>query len=364
MRDQCFASQQICVVHDHGEKCQSCSPGEYAKNADTCAAIPGQVMQHDFGTYKLGPGEEDSSLCQSWTLENDDELWVNAVELETDGGYHHSNWLFAPDDKYAGPDGIWKCDDRGYSELDAAVAGGVLFAQSTQAKKQVQKFPDGVAVRLPPHARIVGGVHLYNTSSEPIDTTLELAIYTLPASDVRIPLAPFRLSYIDLTIPPMAVSEFSSECDLAGAAQSGSQSLDMDLYYVLPHYHSLGHSFHLETLGGDDDGKAIYDLGAFDGEAHGTAFDPPVSMAGAKGFRFSCGYQNPRSTEVGWGIGDQEMCVMLGFARSDYAFDASVQSGAAVADKGSVREFSGSCSVLPLEFARGKGQLSPMPGTQ
>jgi hypothetical protein len=364
MRDQCLASQQICVVGDSGEKCQSCSPGEYSKDPDTCAKIPGDVMPHDFGTYQLGPGEEDNSLCQSWTLGNDTELWVNTVELETSGGYHHSNWLFAPDTKYVGPDGLWKCADRGYSELDAAVAGGVLFAQSTQAKRQVQKFPDGVAVRLPPHARIVGGVHLYNTSSEPLDTTLQLSIYTLPVSDVRVPLAPFRLSYLDLTIPPMAISEFSSACDLAGALPGDASTLDMDLYYVLPHYHSLGHSFHLEIFGGENDGKAIYDLGAFDGEAHGTPFDPPVSMSGAKGFRFSCGYENPRSVQVGWGIGDQEMCVLLGFARSDYAFDASVSSGAATANKGNIREFTGTCGVLPLDFARGQGELSPMPGTQ
>jgi hypothetical protein len=246
----------------------------------------------------------------------------------------------------------------------AAVAGGVLYAQSTQAKQQVQKFPDGVAVKLPPHTRIVGGVHLYNTSDQPVDTTLTLSIYTLAQSDVKVPLAPFRLSYLDLTIPPNSISEFSSTCDFASAIPNGAPTLDMDLYYVLPHYHVLGHSFHLETYGGDNDGKTIYDLGAFDGEAHGAPFDPPVSMQGAKGFRFTCGYENPRGQTVGWGIGDQEMCVMLGFARSDYAFDGSVPTGAVAPDKGSVREFTGACNVLPLEFGRGKGDLSPTPGAQ
>ena len=360
-RDECTAKQQICVVDGANETCEQCSPGQYAKDADTCAPIPGEITVHDFGVYQLAPAEELDDVCQSWTVGNDDELWVNAVELETNGGYHHSNWLFAPDDQYAGPDGAWKCSDRGYSELTAAVAGGVLFAQSTQAKRQVQKFPNGVAVKLPPHVRIIGGVHLFNTSPEPLDTTLSLTIYTLPTSDVTVPLAPFRLSYLDLTIPPLSISEFSGECDLAGALPNGGPTLDMDLYYVMPHYHSLGHSFHLETYGGTNDGKTIYDLGAFDGEAHGTPFDPPISMQGAKGFRFSCGYENPRSKTVKWGIGDQEMCVMLGFARSDFAFDASVASGAPAADKGTVKEFSGTCGVLPLEFARGKGDLPPTP---
>jgi hypothetical protein len=362
-RDQCLSTQQICVTDGATESCQGCGNGEYAKDANTCAPIPGDATHHDFGTYTLAPAEEIDGLCQSWTLGNDTEIWVNAVELETNGGYHHSNWLFAPDSKYAGPDGAWRCKERGYSELDAAVAGGVLFAQSTQAKRQVQKFPDGVAVRLPPHARIVGGTHMFNVSPDAFDTTLELSIYTLPAGDVTVPLAPFRLSYLDLTIPPLAKSEFSGACDLAESIP-GTPGLDMDLYYVMPHYHSLGASFHLETYGGENDGKPIYDMGAFDGEAHGTPIVPPLSMNGAKGFRFSCGFDNPRSVEVGWGIGDQEMCVMLGFARSDFAFDASVGAGAPVTDKGSVREFAGTCGVLPLEFARGKGELAPMPGTQ
>jgi hypothetical protein len=364
-RDQCAEIQQICVADEGGDRCQACGPGEYAQkgtDADTCAPIPGSAQRHDFGTYELEAAQEVDGLCQSWTLGNETEIWVNAVELRTNGGYHHSNWLFAPDTEYAGPDGAWKCRDRGYSELQAAVAGGVLFAQSTQAKRQVQKFQEGVAVRLPPHARIIGGTHLLNYADEPFETTLELAIYTLSEGEVTVPLAPFRLSYLDLTIPPQAVSAFTGECDVATAINGGPGALDMDLYYVMPHYHSLGNAFRLEMYGGKDDGKLLYELGEFDGEAHGAPFDPPVSMKDAKGFRFTCGFENPRNVEVGWGIGDQEMCVMLGFTRADWAFDASVVAGAAAGTKDGVRQFSGACGVLPLEFARGKGELSAMPG--
>jgi len=357
--------QQVCAVEDEKERCVPCDPGEYAArgaDADSCVAIPGDVQRHEFDDFELAAAEEIDGLCQSWTLGNETEIWVNAVELRTNGGYHHSNWLFAPDTEYAGPDGAWKCKERGYSELQAAVAGGVLFAQSTQAKRQVQKFPEGVAVRLPPHARIIGGTHLLNTSDEPFNTTVELSIHTLPESDVQVPLAPFRLSYLDLTIPPQSVSAFSGECDVATAINKGPGPLDMDLYYVMPHYHSLGNAFRLEVFGGPDDGKKLFEIGAFDGEAHGAPFDPPISMAEAKGFRFTCGFENPRNVEVGWGIGDQEMCVMLGFTRADWAFDASVLAGDAAGTKDGVRQFTGACGVLPLEFERGKGELSPMPG--
>jgi hypothetical protein len=356
LAETCLDRQQICVVNDGKEGCQPCPSGQYAPTADSCSPIAGTMQAKDFGTYALAANQEIDPLCQSWTLNNESELWVNAVELETSGGYHHSNWLFVPDTKYPGPDGAWPCAERGYDELSAAISGGVLFAQSTQAKRQVQKFPDGVAVRLPPHTRIIGGTHLLNTSDNTIQATLKMAIYALPASDVKVPLAAFRLTYQDLTIPPHALSDFTGACDFSSAIPNGTPGdLDMDLYYVLPHYHSLGHSFHLEYFGGAKDGEPIFDLGAFDGEAHGKPFDPPISMRGSKGFRFTCGFDNPRDKEVGWGIGDQEMCVMLGFARSEYLFDASVQKGAAAGQKNGTFEYSGDCGVIALDFARGKG---------
>jgi hypothetical protein len=363
-RDACFAKQLTCASNAGTESCVACPVNQYAVDPDTCAPIPGTAMHHTFDPVTLTPGQEIDGLCHSWTLGNEEELWVNAVELETNGGYHHSNWLFAPDTQYVGPDGEWPCKDRGYDELSAAVSGGVLFAQSTQAKHQVQKFQDGVAVHLPPHARIIGGTHLLNISESTIETNLSLSIYTLPQSDVKVPLAPFRLTYSDLSIQPQAISEFTGTCDFAAAVPNGNPTdLDMDLYYILPHYHALGHSFHLEKLGGPDDAKAIYDLGAFDGEAHGTPLNPPVSMRGSEGFRFTCGFQNPRDAVVHWGIGDQEMCVMLGFARSDYAFDGDVQNGSSTPapKKNGAFEFTGNCTVLPLPFARGKGSLSPDP---
>src|SRR6185436_11716482 len=100
------------------------------------------------------------------------------------GGYHHSNWLFVPDTVFPGPNGAWKCKDRNFSELSAAVAGGVLFAQSTQATHQVQKFQDGVAVRLPPHTKVLADVHVLNTSTDSITSTLTLSIYSIDKKDV------------------------------------------------------------------------------------------------------------------------------------------------------------------------------------
>src|SRR5688572_24341769 len=69
------------------------------------AAPMGTTLSHDFPTQTLEPGFEQSGLCQSWTLDNPEELWVNQVVVTNDGGYHHSNWFWVPDDQFTMPDG-------------------------------------------------------------------------------------------------------------------------------------------------------------------------------------------------------------------------------------------------------------------
>src|SRR5262245_21719733 len=65
----------------------------------------GCTLDHDFGRQMITSGQEVDGLCQSWTLGNETELWVNKVVFTNDGGYHHSNWFFVPEGTYDVPDG-------------------------------------------------------------------------------------------------------------------------------------------------------------------------------------------------------------------------------------------------------------------
>ena len=47
------------------------------------------------------------------------------------------------------------------------------------------------------------------------------------------------------------------------------------------------------------------------GEPLGAGFEPPIRVTGALGFGITCEYDNPRAQTVQYGIGDQEMCVVL-----------------------------------------------------
>jgi hypothetical protein len=118
---------------------------------------------------------------------------------------------------------------------------------------------------------------------------------------------------------------------------------------VLPHYHYLGNHFRVSVIGGPRDGEVIHGLDTFNAEANGKALDPPLDLTGARGLRFTCGYGNPRDESVGWGIGDQEMCVMLGFADSAVLMDASMVDGNQVlgVEEGIVKN-TGPCTGIGL----------------
>lgn len=287
------------------------------------------TLERTLSTTTVAPGQEISGLCQSWTLNNPEEIWVDSVTMRNGGGYHHSNWFFVPDDLYVQPDGAWDCGAVGFDELVAAVAGGFLFAQSTQVATEDQTFKDGAAVRIPPYSRIIGSTHLLNGGDTTLASPMALAVHSVAPEDVRVKLVPSRATYFDLHLAANKTSTVSTSCELAQSYQREiGQPLKERIHYALPHYHALGTTAEIALVGGPRDGEVILHNAGF-GEASGKAFSPPVDLAaaGATGLKFSCTFMNDTTAEVQWGIGDQEMCEFALFVDSDMAFDGSVKRG-------------------------------------
>lgn len=353
--DTCLSRQLACVEAGAEARCEPCPEGQYAAPTGACADIGGTPMSHEFSEFTVQPGEEILGLCQSWTLGNPEEIWVNAVTLSQDEASHHSNWTFVPADHYDGPDGVWPCADRSYTQVVAALSGGVLYAQSTQAAAEIQRFPSGAAVRIPPYARIIGDVHLLNTASAPVTGSARLTLYTLAPEEVQTKLVPFHLTYEGLALPPRASSRFTGQCALNDRfLAAGGVPFGLDIYYILPHHHALGTRFFLEVLGGPEAGRSLFDVQGFDSEPHGRAYDPPLAVHGAEGLTFGCEFENPRDESVGWGFGDQEMCEVLGFADSTVVFESSVDSAEAAGADGEVQQFTGPCDTLALPWDHDK----------
>ena len=227
---------------------------------------------------------------------------------------------------------------------------------------EAQALPAGSAIRIPPYSRVIGSSHLLNAADTELTTTLHLAIHTIPPREVQWKLAPARITYHDLHLNPTSRSAFTAECLFDTTYLDLMQKpLEYTLKYTLAHYHALGMYAQLEIAGGPRDGEVIMRHDGY-GENFGQAIEPPIDLAaaGAQGLRFTCGFENPRDAEVGWGIGDQEMCVIALQAVTDVGFDAVVADGSG-AQTGTTPEgentHAGPCSLqmFPWDFTKPGG---------
>jgi hypothetical protein len=306
-----------------------------------------------FGPYALDPGEEVTDQCVSATLNNDQPLYINRVELTTGPGFHHSNWFWVPDFQYPGPDGTWSCQDRLFNDGLAGEVGGVVFAQSTQVTHEIQQFGDGVVTKIPPHAKLVAGTHLLNAGDTALEVPLEIRLTPIAEAGVTTVLAGMSFENAALGIPPMATSRFTIDCDIATPHQQYlGRPPDFSIYYALGHYHTLGVELSVEALRDDGTADTVYTTMGRTGDSLGGPIDPPFSMVGHGKLRFACEYTNPRAATVGWGVGDQEMCVFLAFTDSTFTWAGGVldveDPGPGTVDNGVV-EFTHTCQVIAAD---------------
>jgi hypothetical protein len=361
--DSCLNEQNACTVSPEGEEsCTPCPKGSYSASPEAqCVPIDGKAIVHDFAEMTLAPGEEINSVCQTWILNNPEELWVHAVEFENGGGYHHSNWIFVPEGYNGWKTEPWpNCYAEGFSEGVAGLIGGVLFAQSTQAEEELQKFKSGAALRIPPYSQIMAPTHLLNYNPQALTTHLRLTIYTIPSSEVTTKLTPIVLTNRALALPKKSTSEFKAHCDFNDTHEIFlGAPLDAKLHYALPHYHDRAINFRLSIYGGERDGELIFEDDGYGLEPFGRRFDPPIDLAGSKGLTFSCIYKNESNKKIKWGIGDREMCDMLGFVESPASLIGYVDGGKIQQlDDGSYLH-EGNCAASSVEFDQSKDGGDP-----
>ena len=326
------------------------------------------VHAYSFGPFDVDPNAEITDLCVQITLNNDTDWYVNKVELETGGGFHHSNWDFVPAEDpahgvigvFPGPDGVFKCADRNFDQAIGALKGGTLFAQSTQAANDVQQFPAGAALRIPKHSKLVSTIHLLNASDSPVHVTPKMTLTTIEYAAVDKLMAGLAFEDHALAIPPNKQSKFSVECDLSQSwtnlynlKQVDSPIPNFSIYYTLAHYHKTGTGMTVEAIKPDHTSTLVFETSSQIGDSLGEALDPPFDFTGYSGIRFSCSYYNNTDRPLTWGQGDEEMCAFLGFTDSTYLW-----GGGAVNDDdpagdptvvGNVMQYSHVCDIVTAQ---------------
>jgi hypothetical protein len=324
---------------------------------DGSPADPPSPETFEFGPYDLAEGEEVTSSCVQISLNNDAYLYINAVELTTGTGFHHSNWFFVPDHVFEGEDGTYRCSDRNFNEATAAIFGGVLFAQSTQAPHEIQAFTDGVVIKVPPHSKIVSQIHLLNPTDGPLTVRPKIKVTPIPAAEVTTTLAGISFQNQALALPPAMGSRFTVECDLAPRHQFiFGRDPDFKIYYALAHYHELGTRLSVEAVKPTVEATTVYSTENNVGDVLGGPIDPLFDMTGYTKLRMSCDFYNPRAQTVEWGVGDQEMCVFLAFSDSTYNWGGGVNDDTTAPENpmlvGNTMTYTNACAVFANDASR------------
>ncbi|MFT3771671.1 MAG: hypothetical protein QM820_40180 [Minicystis sp.] len=270
----------------------------------------------------LMPGEEREP-CYIFPLEiQGPSHFVGGGSLTVGPGMHHGNITTRP----RSGEGIRPCpvDDSGIvgEALDIVKGGAVLFGSSTQITgTEWQSFPDGMAYRVKDGFEIVARMHYLNVSNKAVDISPKYEWYTIDEAALKQELGPFAWTNNDIDIPPKSSLTLSANCTFPKP---------MHIVNVLPHMHKLGVEFDVAFLGGKLDGQEFLHSPGYDPEDGVIVqYDPAIDLSQGNGATFTCKWNNTLDKTIVEGIGDNEMCILFGYAyppENAYTASASATS--------------------------------------
>lgn len=234
---------------------------------------------------------------------------VGGGQMTTTKGMHHGNITARPKTG----EGFRSCppDESQISgEADDVLAGGtVLFGSTTQYEgTEWRVFPDGMGFPIGDDWEIVFRMHYLNTTPEPLELAPAYEWYTIDEARVTHLLGPFIWVYSGFEIAPHSALTVEASC---AAPQS------MHIVSVMPHMHKLGRRCYAGLSNGapgDTSGALFLDTPGYNPDGLIAMYDPPVDVSQAGGFRYGCTWQNTFDKPIVEGVGDNEMCMLFGYA--------------------------------------------------
>jgi hypothetical protein len=283
------------------------STGARSRQAPPANVVGGFSI--DVPPLELGPGEERSP-CWIFPLElRGPSRIVGGAKLTVGKGMHHGNIVA----RRKTGEGIRPCpkednpDIIGGEGFDVVNGGSVLFGSSTQVSGvEWRTFADGEGFPIKDASEIVARMHYLNPGSEPLTVAPKYEWFTIDESKVVHKLAPFLWELIRFKIPPKSEKTLTATCMLPPG---------MHIVSAMPHMHARGTSFTAGFVGGALDGEPFLQSRGYDPE-NGVIFqyEPALDLSQAEGVTFSCTWRNELDKELGEGIGENEMCILMGYA--------------------------------------------------
>ncbi len=311
------------VACGSGSGSSSTSAG-FTKGAQPQQGPPANVVggfSIQLPSYTLKPGEEELP-CWIFPLDvTGPSLMVGGAEVTSQPGMHHGNITTRP----ATGTGMRPCPANdpssqfGGEALDVLNGGAVLFGSSTQhVGTEWQSFPPGMAYPITAGFEIVARMHYLDAGTQPLTVAPKYQWFTVDEKKVKTVLAPFAWTYDGFHMAPGQTLTVTGNCYFPSP---------MKIVFVLPHMHKLGTAFTASFIGGPLDGKEWLQSKGYDpGNGVMQVYDPPIDLGQGQGSSFSCTWDNTTDQIVTDGVGNNEMCILFGYAYPVSAtYSASVQ---------------------------------------
>jgi hypothetical protein len=159
-------------------------------------------------------------------------------------------------------------------------------------------------------------MHYLNPTSEPLTVAPSYEWFTIDESTLVQLLGPFVWVLQDWEIPPLSDLTVESSC---------YPTKDMHIVNAMPHMHALGREFFGTHIGGPYDGQRWLDSVGFDPDRGVIRqYTPAVDTSVGEGVSFGCTWRNTFEKTIVEGVGDNEMCMLFGYAYPyDHAYSAA-----------------------------------------
>src|SRR5579859_1483802 len=267
------------------------TPGALPSASSTGGGAQGDPITASIAWHQ----DPDSEIlqCHYFKLPNDTAAEIARIELTFPAGSHHVHVYHAAVDV---PDHVEDC-----TAIDWTTWSLVVGAQT---KPIDWSLPAGVTVPLAPHEQLLVQVHWLNTTSQPIDRTIDLAFHPTDVSTAHLGVV-FGVSK-DVYMAPGESKSIADYCPIAAGVNVAA---------IMGHFHARGTKYTVDLRAqGAASGQVIYEAAdeqTFEFEQYTT---PPVPQAG-QGLVYQCDFVNTTNGVITWGANTQtqEHCNMAAY---------------------------------------------------
>ncbi len=278
--------------------------GDYERLA---APVSGHQLQ--LGPFDIDPQSEREFLNFT-LLGNDEEIYINRVEIGMREGSHHMILYDYPQGDRPS-EGVYRDYYNKNGTPNLLTIASVLnqrFVFGTQLRDSDYQFPEGVALRIPADAGFDLNSHYVNRTDDVHVGEVSINLHTIPKSQVQKVAENLFESYQDILLP-------------AGKVTTEERVSTFDerihVFQLTSHAHEHMMTYEIFIEGGERDGELVYFTNDWEHPPLVT-FDPPITLERGQGLRSRATYDNDTNKTLRFGLlSEDEMMILFGAYYTD-----------------------------------------------